>query len=295
MPQDVHAAVDRAVDALRHELTAFLQSLVRTPSITGTELAVQQLIDAKYRALGLVTDRVEATRALLEGHPAFSDDGIPFDDRVSIVGRWRGSGGGRSLILNGHADVVPAGDHTQWTANPWSGDIVDGRLYGRGACDMKAGLCAAAFSVQALRTVGFEPAGDVLLQSVVAEETGGIGTLTTIVSGYRADACIIAEPTGLAMWTAQSGALTFRITIQGRAAHGALKSRGVSAVGLFMPIFATLERLDVERHQRYSHPLFDDPSTIAPISVGVVRGGDWASTVPATLVAEGRFGVFPGE
>lgn len=291
----MHAAVDLAVDLLRDELTAFLQALVRTPSVTGSEQAAQLMIAAKYRSLGLVTDIVESTHAALDGHPAFSDDGIAFVERINVIGRWPGTGGGRSLILNGHIDVVPPGDSARWTVDPWSGAIHDGRLYGRGACDMKSGLCSVVFAIQALQSIGFHPAGDVLAQSVVAEETGGIGTLTTIVHGYRADACIIAEPTNLKMWTAQSGALTFRITIHGLAAHAAMKSQGVSAIEAFVPILTMLQRLDVERHRRFQHPLFEDPSNIAPISVGILRAGDWHSTVPAVLVAEGRFGVFPGE
>jgi len=291
----MHAAVDGAVDAARDDLIAFLQTLVQTPSITGDERAVQRVVEARYRTLGLDVDLVESTRAALETHPAFSDDGLPFVDRVNVIGRWRGSGCGRSLIINGHIDVVPLGEVDRWTVGPWSGLVRDGELFGRGACDMKAGLSAATFAIHALKTLGFQPAGDILLQSVVAEETGGIGSLTTIVHGYRADACIITEPTGLTMWTAQSGALTFRITVRGRAAHAAFKSRGISAIERFIPIVDMLRRLDVERHTRYAHPLFDDPTNIAPISVGTVRGGDWPSTVPALLVAEGRFGVFPGE
>ncbi len=287
--------IDSTVDSLRDELVSFLQSLVRTPSISGDEHAVQAVIEDAYKSMNLDVERIVATREMLADHPAFSDDGLPFGDRTSLVARWRGSGGGRSLILNGHVDVVPPGDLTAWTDDPWSGTLRDGRVIGRGACDMKAGVSASAIAVRALQRIGFRPAGDILLESVVSEETGGIGTLSTIVRGIRADACVITEPTGLAIWTAQSGALTFRISVEGRAAHAAMKSKGVSAIVAFMPILAMLERLDVERHRRFRHPLFPDPMNVAPINIGVVRSGDWPSTVPDVLVAEGRFGVFPGE
>lgn len=288
-------AVDDAVDRLRDDLVALLQSLVRTPSVSGDEQAVQRVIADRYRQLGLGVELVEATRELLDGHPAFSDDGIPFVDRRSVIARWAGRGGGRSLILNGHIDVVPAGETARWTRDPWSGDVDDGFVHGRGACDMKAGLSSAAIAVQALQSIGFEPDGDVILQSVISEETGGIGSLSTIVHGCRADACIIMEPTGLLIWTAQSGALTFRITIEGLAAHAAMKSTGVSAVEEFMPILAMLKRLDIHRHRQFKHPLYANPMNVAPISVGIVRAGDWPSTVPESLIAEGRFGIFPGE
>jgi acetylornithine deacetylase len=291
----IHAEARSAVGALSGELIAFLQSLVRSPSVSGGEQAAQETIAAKYRAIGLETELLISRREAISGHPAFCDDGIPFVDRTNVVARWRGTGGGRSLILNGHMDVVPPGDIAQWTHGPWSGDIVDGRLYGRGACDMKAGLAAAAIAVQALREIGFTPRGDILLESVIGEESGGVGTLTTIVAGYRADACVIMEPTALVMCPIQSGALTFRITVHGRAAHACVKPSGVSAIEEFAPILDMLQRLNAERHARFRHPLYEDPANVAPISVGTVHSGDWHSTVPDLLVAEGRFGVFPGE
>jgi acetylornithine deacetylase len=291
----LHQSIDTAVDGLRDELIAFVQSLVRLPSISGAEQAAQHAIADKYRALRLATDVVASSRAELEGHPAFSDDGFLFIDRLNVIGQWRGAGDGRSLILNGHMDVVPLGDVKQWTQDPWGGAVVGDRLYGRGACDMKAGLSAAVFAVQALQSIGVTPGGDVLLESVIGEESGGVGTLTTIVQGYRADACVIMEPTELNLYPVHSGALTFRITVRGRAAHACMKPQGVSAIEEFVPLLACLQRLNVERHARFENPLYADPANVAPISVGTVRAGDWHSTVPDMLVAEGRFGVFPGE
>lgn len=288
-------AADAAVEELRDQLTAFLQALVRAPSTSGHEQAAQRLIAGKYREMALSTEVIASDRRELEAHPAFCDDGVPFVERLNVIGRWKGTGGGRSLILNGHMDVVPPGDSSKWTDDPWSGELRDGRIFGRGACDMKSGLSAAVFAVQALESIGIVPAGDVLLQSVIGEESGGVGALTTIVHGYRADACIIMEPTELDVCTVQSGALTFRLVVHGRAAHAALKPQGVSAIDEFAPIVAMLQRLNEERHRSLSHPLFEDPSNVAPISVGTVRSGDWHSSVPDLLVAEGRFGVFPGE
>jgi acetylornithine deacetylase len=119
----------------------------------------------------------------LERHPAFSDDGVPFNDRINVVATWEepGSPGGRSLILNGHMDVVPIGKVALWKFPPWGGVVDDGKLWGRGACDMKAGLTAAVFAIEALRNLDFKPAGKVIFESVIGEESGGIGTLTTLV------------------------------------------------------------------------------------------------------------------
>ena len=289
------ARVDDAVDALAPELIEFAQSLVRLPSVSGNEQAAQRAMAAKYESFGLETDVIASTREDIESHPAFCDDAIPFVDRLNVIGTWRGRGGGRSLIVNGHMDVVPPGDLAKWTRDPWGGDIEGDRLYGRGACDMKSGLTSAVFAVRALQSLGIALRGDVMLQSVIGEETGGVGSLTTIVRGYRADACIIVEPMDLRIAPVQTGALTFRLTVHGRSAHACMKPHGVNAITEFLPIMSALEQLNTDRHRRYRDGLFDDPENVASLIVGTVRAGDWPSTVPDILVAEGRLGVFPNE
>ena len=151
------------------------------------------------------------------------------------------------------------------------------------------------FAVEALQRLGATLHGDVLLQSVIGEESGGVGTLTTIVKGYRADACIIMEPMELKVCPVHAGALSFRLTVHGRGAHASMKPLGVSAMTAMIPLLQAIERFNVERHRHFSHPLFVDPQNIAPISVGIVRSGDCPSSVPDFAVAEGRLGVFPGE
>ncbi len=288
----------RAVNAVKDDMFAFASRLVRTPSLPGEEAAVQALVKDKLDALGLETATVSTTRAEVETHPAFCDDGIPVERRVNVVGRWKGTGeggSGRSIILNGHVDVVPPGDETLWNDSPWSGRIRDGRLYGRGSCDMKSGLSAAIFAVEALQRLGVRLAGDVLIQSVSGEETGGIGTLSTIVRGYKADAAIILEPTALRLCIVQAGALTFRLRVPGLAAHACLKKQGVSAIEKAAVLLRALDALELVRHRGFESPYYEDPESVAPISVGTIRGGDWHSTVPEEAVLEGRYGVLPGE
>jgi acetylornithine deacetylase len=286
-----------AVNRLRPEIEAFLQRLVQIPSLPGDEAPAHVFVADALRALGLDVHIVTATRKELEQHPAFCDDGLPVETRLNVVGRWvgRGGGGGRSIVLNGHLDVVSPGNEALWTGSPWSGRITGTRLHGRGSCDMKAGVTAAVFAVKALQSLGLHPAADVLVETVSGEESGGVGTLTTIARGYRADAAIILEPTSLAVCPVQAGALTFRLIVPGRLAHGALKRSGVSAIDKMRLLLDAIDRLERERHLQFSHPLFDNPLQVAPISVGVLRAGDWPSTVPNEAVAEGRLGVFPGE
>ena len=288
------------VAALEGDLCTFLQEFVRRPSLPAEEEAAQGYLAGKLTDLNLDVEMQRLSRELVRRHPAFNDDGFPIEKRMNVIGRWRGTrtgtgNGHGSLILNGHVDVVPTGDPKLWSDSPWSGAIRDGRLYGRGACDMKGGLAAAVFAIDALRRIGFCPAHDVLIESVVGEESGGVGTLATIIGGYTADAALILEPTSLAVCPVQSGALTFRIITTGRASHASMKPMGVSAFEKFGPIFHAIEALEKRRHAAFRHPLYEDPSHVAPISLGTFHGGDWHSTVPDRLVVEGRYGVMPGE
>ncbi len=283
------------IDRLRPSMTEFLQELVRFQSLPGREQAAQYFIAEKLRSLQCETQVVKSELAELAQHPAFSDDGIAFDNRLNVVARWAGTGQGRSLILNGHMDVVPIGNAALWKYPPWDAVVEEGKLYGRGACDMKAGLTAAVFAIQALQQMGVAPAGDVLFESVIGEESGGVGTLTTIVRGFSADAAVIMEPTRLRVCPTHSGALSFRLRVTGRAIHASMKRFGVSAIEKFQLLFAALEELDRSRHASYANPLFEFKQNVAPICVGTITAGDWPSTVPEELVAEGRFGVFPGE
>jgi acetylornithine deacetylase len=293
--------IGTAVDALRDDLIAFLQKLVQTPSLPGHEQKAQHRVAGKLRDLGLAVDVISSELADLEHHPAFCDDGVPFRERLNVVGRWRGGGRTqgervpRSLILNGHIDVVPTGSECLWSDSPWSGAIRDGQLYGRGSCDMKAGVTANIFAIQALQSMGFRPAADVLVESVIGEESGGVGTLTTIVKGFKADAAIITEPTRLHLCPVQSGALTFRIKVSGRAMHACMKPYGVSAIEKFYVLLQAVQQLERRRHVEYKNPLYEDPNNIAPVNFGTLRSGEWPSTVPDELVVEGRFGVLPGE
>ncbi len=291
------ALISAAVDDLAADLTAFARALVRIPSLPGEEAPAHDYVAQKLRALGLLVDICPSRFDELRGHPAFNDDGLSPDTRINVVGRWSGArrSRSRSLILNGHLDVVSAGNTALWTQPPFGGTVQAGRLYGRGACDMKSGVTAGIFAVQALKNLGRSPGGDVLVQTVSGEESGGVGTLTTIVKGYRANAAIILEPTSLRMCPIQSGALTFRLRIQGRSIHACMKRLGVSAIEKACYLIGRLNEFDRERHAAHPTPYYPDPLNIAPISVGTLAAGDWHSTVPQEAIMEGRCGVFSGE
>jgi len=294
---DWKARVLDAVDESAPEQVAFLADLVRRPSVGGTDVenAVQAQLAATFEALGLDVDHWQLPLAELESEPDFPGAEVVRDEAWGLVGRLPGRGAGRSLMLNGHIDVVPPGEPTTWAdGQPYSARIDDGTLYGRGACDMKAGLVAALFAVRALVRSQVPLGGDVLLASVQGEEDGGLGTYALIRRGWQADACVIPEPTDLDLVPANAGALTFRLRVPGHATHAARRTSGVSAIEKFWPIWHALAQLE-QRRNAHVDPLVARWDIAYPLSIGTVRGGDWASTVPDGLVAEGRLGVALGE
>jgi len=292
---DLRQQIASAVEASRDDLVSFIQTLVQSPSLANDEGPVQNIIQDKLESLGLDTEKILVRFDKLKDHPGFSDDGFSPDSRVNVMGQWHNEGDGRSLILNGHVDVVPTGPENLWNKSPWSGSVKNGRIYGRGSCDMKAGLGAGIFAVQVLQSIGFKPDGNIMIQSVVGEESGGCGTLTNIVKGYSADAAVILEPTSLKICPIQSGALTFRLTIPGRATHAAMRWDGVSAIEKFNLIHQSIIKFEKERHDSFNVTYFESRDRVAPINIGTIKGGEWHSTVPESVVAEGRFGVFPSE
>jgi acetylornithine deacetylase len=291
----IREAVASAVSALRLELVAALQELVRIPSQTGAEGQAQEAVARLMRAHDLDVDVWEPDTATLKEHAESVTLAGDFDGRPNVVGVSRGRGNGRSLVLNGHIDTVELGDPAAWNYAPLGGDVVDGRLYGRGACDMKGGVVANLFAVRALQQAGFAPAGDVIVESTISEEDGGAGALAAVLRGYVADGAIISEPTNLAIVTAQGGALMFQLQVPGLSAHACVRDEGVSAVEKFAYLHQGLLAFENRRNAEITHPLYEGMRIKAPINIGVVRGGSWASSVPEWLVAEGRAGLVPGE
>ena len=292
---DLHSIIDSTVNNMRDEIISFIQALVQSPSLANDEESVQKIIQIKLESLGLETKKVIVQFESIKNHPAFCDDGFSPDSRVNVIGQWKNGDAAKSLILNGHVDVVPTGPETLWNESPWSGSVRDNRIYGRGSCDMKAGLASGIFAIQVLQAIGFKPKGNVMVQSVVGEESGGCGTLTNIVKGYSGDAAVILEPTSLKVCPIQSGALTFRLKIPGQATHAAMRWDGISAIEKYNLIHQSIIELEKERHQSFNVKYYKLSDRVAPINIGTIKGGEWHSTVPESVMVEGRLGVFPGE
>jgi acetylornithine deacetylase len=293
---DPAARVLDAVAELTGPFQDELATLVRIPSVSGTDAEndAQAHVAGRFAAAGLEVDHWPIDLTAVSAHPDFPGMEVQRREAWGLVGRLPGAGDGTTLMLNGHIDVVPVGDPDVWTAPPFSADIRAGCLHGRGSCDMKAGLVASLWAVRALRVAGIRLRGDVVLASVQGEEDGGLGTFATLERGWRADACVIPEPTQLDVVPANSGALTFRLRIRGRATHAARRTDGVSAIEKFWPVWQALADLERRRHESVD-PLVARWPLAHPLSIGQVRAGDWASSVPDLLVAEGRLGVAIGE
>ncbi|MGY1770436.1 ArgE/DapE family deacylase [Blastococcus sp. SYSU D00813] len=294
-PTAAEARVLSAVDAAW--ATDRLARLVAVPSIGGTaaEVEVQHLVGDWLDALGCDVDRWPIDLADAAAAPDAPGQEVAREEAWGVVGTLPGAeDGDPALVFCGHTDVVPPGDRDRWAGDPFTPRIEGGQLHGRGACDMKGGLVSALAALAAIRSAGVRLARPVALHAVVGEEDGGLGAWATLARGHRGDACVIPEPTAGAVVTAAAGALTFRLRVTGAAAHAAMRDRGVSAVELFTAVHADLLAFEAER-QLGADPRFGEARYPFGLSVGTVRAGDWASTVPDLLVAEGRYGVRLGE
>jgi acetylornithine deacetylase len=281
--------------AHRAKGTRLLQKLVQEASTRGQESQAQAIIIEKCREMGLWLDIWEIDEKELRTHPAFCSDRETFQGNPNVVAVLKGTGGGKSIILNGHIDVVPEGDRKAWEYDPFSGRIEGNRLYGRGSTDMKGGTVALLLALEAIQASQIKLKGDVVFESVIEEESGGAGTLATVMRGYKADAAIIPEPTNMKFFPKQQGSMWFRITIRGKSAHGGTRYEGISAIDKAIIIIEQLSMLEQKRNSRISDPLYSHIPIPIPINVGKITSGNWPSSVPDLAIVEGRMGVAPNE
>ena len=246
---------------------------------------------------GMEVDRWQIDVADIRDMPGFSPVIGDYEDAVNVVGTHRSTTRkGRSLILNGHIDVVPEGPLEMWDSPPFAPRVEGGWMYGRGAGDMKAGLASNLFALDALRACGVAPAADVFFQSVVEEECTGNGALACLQRGYRAEAALIPEPFAEQLVTAQLGVIWFQVHLKGLPTHVAYAGSGSNAIEAAIPLIAALHEMEARwnapacRHVDYAHH-----DHALNLNIGKFHGGDWASSVPAWCVFDVRMGIFPGQ
>jgi acetylornithine deacetylase len=289
---DAERRVFGAIEDLRPAYERFLAQLVRVPSPVGHELAAQKIVAEQMRQSGLEVDMFDVDPVRLRAVPGFNPHQREYEHRPCVVGVLRGSGGGRSLILNSHIDTAPVGADEAWRHPAFGGVVEERRLYGRGAWDDKAGCAAMLLVTDAFRRADVRLAGDLILKSVIEDEVTGNGTLACLERGYLADGAVVVDGT----WperviVSHMGQVSFRVTLQGRSAPACVASRGRNAI---RGVGALVEALDrhvamknagVEAWGAAEQPVFVD--------IGRVRAGEWFGTVPAVCVLEGQYGFVP--
>lgn len=286
-----------AVTAGWDRQTATLADFVRIPSQRFAEGPAQDFMADALRARGYDVDDWTIALSDLERLPGFGPIEGDFSHARSVVGTHRpqGPAKGRSLILQGHLDVVPTGPLEMWANPPYDPVIRDGWMHGRGAGDMKAGTIAALFALDAIRAAGFEPAARVHFQSVIEEESTGLGALSTLQRGYRADLCVIPEPSNLSLNRAQIGVLWFKLRVRGRPTHVAVAGEGSNAIMAAFHLVQSLKGLEARWNARAAaDPVYQDVHHPLNFNAGKIAGGDWASSVPAWCDVDCRMGLLPG-
>ncbi|SEG69574.1 ArgE/DapE family deacylase [Bosea lathyri] len=287
----------QAVDDLFDKQVEFLGELVSFRTLRNEEAEAQSFLESALIKRGYAISRFQTDASRIGKHPAFSPSTVDYRSSWNIVGRKDASErGGRSLAFNSHMDVVPAGSAARWASPPFKPRREGDWLYGRGAGDMKGGLAASIFALDAIAHAGLSLRGDVQIQSVVEEEITGNGAATAFVNGYVADAIISPEPTDEQLVRANSGVLKFRLTVRGRPAHPREPESGNSAIDLMIRLTSHLRELERKWiSEAKDRPWFADIRNPVALTFGTIRGGDWIASIPSDCVVEGRIGFYPGE
>jgi acetylornithine deacetylase len=278
-----------------------LKNWVACPSVLGQEKSAQEYVAGIYDELGFDAKLLPVNIDKIKKLKGFSPADWSYDNRPNAVGvRKIKNPAGRSLIFNGHVDVVSPEPVKLWTKDPFKATVANENggtwIYGRGAGDMKGGSVCYLWALKALQDMGLEPASTIILQSPIEEECTGNGALALLADGYTADAALIPEPFGHTVLCHQVGVIWFQVRILGKTTHVLGASQGVNAIEKSWLIIQALRELEKEEnrpeHIPDAYKGIDNPLNL---NVGTINGGDWASTVAGECVTRFRFGLFPGE
>ncbi|MFC3123705.1 ArgE/DapE family deacylase [Pseudoroseomonas globiformis] len=301
MPQldpGARRAILDATVALEAEAIAALERLVRCPSTLGNEASALDEMARNYAALGLAPRRVATVPDQLAAHPGFSPPLVSYEGRDNVVAVHQPRArAGRSLVLQGHVDVVPEGAADLWVTPPYEPAIRDGRMYGRGAGDMKAGDIANVMAFRALQMAGLQPAAEVQFHSVIEEECTGNGALACMLALPRCDAAIIPEPgPGFdAIYTVEVGVVWAWVTVTGRPTHVREMQAGINAIEAAYHISRLFKEYEAEMNRAENiHPSFFGENHPVNVNFGTVQGGEWNSSVPTRARIGLRVGVMMG-
>jgi acetylornithine deacetylase len=278
--------LDDAVVEHEPEAQRLLEDLVNAPSVLGHERPAQLLLAAELERLGFEVSWLDVPASIAED-PAAGVPPMAYDDRQVLVGRLPGTAPrtGRSLLINGHLDVVPVGDVAAWSSPPFEASRVDGWMHGRGAGDMKSGLAMATLAIAALLTAAGRPQADLTVVGVIEEECTGNGTLASVRAGVLADAVLLPEPTDLQVLTSGVGVLWVDVVVPGSSGHAESAPTSVSAIDHIAPVLEALRVLAEDLNRGLDAPRYH-------VNVGQLSAGDWPSSVPGSAELRVRVG-FP--
>ncbi len=292
---DTRLALLKAVDEGFGETVDLTAELIKFPSVRGAEHTAQDFVAREMRRRGLTVDRWHIDLDDIRHLPGFSPVHVAYDNAINVVGAHRsGNSEGRSLIINGHIDVVPTGPLDMWSTPPFEPRRDGNWLYGRGSGDMKAGLAGMIGAFDAIRRAGYRPGGDLYLQSVIEEECTGNGALACLARGYRADAAFIPEPVSDGLLRAQVGVLWFQVHVRGLPVHVSRAGSGANAIEASFALMEALHKVEARWNAEKSrHPHFGHLDHPINLNVGRIAGGDWASSVPAWCIFDVRVALYP--
>lgn len=296
LEQRVASAIIKAVEHGFDEQLRFTEDLVRIPSLRGQEHTAQDFMAAAMAARGLSVDQWPINVDDIRHLPGFAPATISYENSFNVVGTYRpATRKGRSLIFNGHVDVVPTGDAARWTIPAFHPRIDGCWMYGRGAGDMKSGLAATLFAFDAVRAAGFLPAAPIHFQSVVEEECTGNGTLACLQRGYKADCAFIPEPLQPKLMRAEVGLIWFRVHVSGDPQHASgFTSSGANAIEKALLLWPHIKAMeDIWNSRRSDHPVYKNHPHPIRFNIGEITGGEWTSSVPATATLHIRCSVLP--
>ncbi len=281
MKENIQKRILEHIESKKEVYYSFLDKLVSFDSrivdngTLGYENDISQYLSDYLNKMGAQVDRFEPDNLKIDKYDVFNP-GHQYKDRANVCAVFKGNSQGRSILLNGHMDVVPPGNLEEWDTDPYKCNTKDGRIFGRGTSDMKGGLAAAILAIEVIKDLNIILRGDIIFEAVVDEEGGGNGTLACCDKGYKADGAIIMEPTSMKIMPTNRGAFLAEFTIKGKQTHAATKSFGVNAIEKAIKIIGALKELEFKWLLEKSHPLLSNPT----INIGMIKGGEGASTVP---------------
>jgi acetylornithine deacetylase len=284
-----------AVEALSDDILDFTCRLTAEPSTLGNEASVLEVMQDEFAGLSFDPIKVAINPEELADHPGWAPVPWDYEGRYNVVTvKPAAAEGGRSALFNGHLDVVSPEPISLWDHDPFEPTVKDGWLHGRGAGDMKSGVAAMTYALHAVEKAGFGLKGPVTLEAVIEEECCGNGALACMAAGYDADAVLIPEPLGQSILTGQVGVIWFKVSLFGVPRHVFEAQAGVNAIEKCIPVINSLRELEAEMNTE-NHPAFEGIDHPINLNIGIIKGGDWPSTVPAAAEFHARLSFFPGQ